>query len=277
DTYRYYRTVRGVELWTRARDARALPVASYLRRIRLPAEKELATEARSRIIFPLVGSTAGASGAFWVSDLTLHNPFREAMPLSLRYVSGDIRLDRRLTLRGRATIRLPDVVKSLFHAPDSRGLLWLEHRAFHAPLARLSTYDAAHDGRPSIVMPMSVRDSATAQTEIEDLTIVGLPGGGTAKRRINVGIVNVGQIPATFRLTAATPSGKTIGGHIEIGIAEDESYLQNDVESAIGVPIDESVTVHLKIVAGTCIAYATVVDASGDNQFLPAMPTAGSK
>ncbi|MGZ4779760.1 MAG: hypothetical protein ACXV5L_11220, partial [Thermoanaerobaculia bacterium] len=129
DTYRYYRTVRGVELWTRARDARALPVASYLRRIRLPAEKELATEARSRIIFPLVGSTAGASGAFWVSDLTLHNPFREAMPLSLRYVSGDIRLDRRLTLRGRATIRLPDVVKSLFHAPDSRGLLWLEHRA----------------------------------------------------------------------------------------------------------------------------------------------------
>ena len=70
----------------------------------------------------------------------------------------------------------------------------------------------------------------------------------------------------------ATAAGKTIGGHIEIGIAEDESYLQNDVESAIGAPIDESTTVHVKIVAGTCIAYATVVDASGDNQFLPAVP-----
>jgi hypothetical protein len=192
--------------------------------------------------------------------------------LSMRYVSGDIRLDRRVTVPARTTIRWPDIVKTLFHAPDSRGLLWLEHRGSRSPLARLSTYDAAHDGRPSIVTPMSVRDSATARTEIEDLAIVGLPGGGAARRRINVGIVNVGQIPATFRLTVATAAGKTIGGHIEIGIAEDESYLQNDVESAIGAPIDESTTVHVKIVAGTCIAYATVVDASGDNQFLPAVP-----
>jgi len=61
-----------------------------------PSEKELATETRSRIVFPLVGSTPGGAGAFWISDLTLHNPLREPMPLALRYVSGDVRLDRRI-------------------------------------------------------------------------------------------------------------------------------------------------------------------------------------
>src|SRR6185436_14695224 len=79
DTYRYFRTVRGVELWTRLRDARPQPLAAYLKRIRLPSQKELATEARSRVVFPLVGSTPGAAGSFWVSDLTLHNAFKDPM------------------------------------------------------------------------------------------------------------------------------------------------------------------------------------------------------
>jgi hypothetical protein len=273
DAYRYFRTVRGVELWTRVRSAPVQPVSSYLRRIHLPAEKELATETRSRIVFPLVGSTPGGGGTFWVSDLTVHNPFKETMPLSLRYVSGDIRLDRRVNLSGRSTIRWPDVVKTLFRAPESRGLLWLEHRGARVPVARISTWDTAHDGRPSVVTPMSARDSATAQTDIDALTIVGLPGGGATRRRINVGVVNIGQISATFRLTVASGTGKPIGGHLEIGIPEDESHLLTDVESELGADIDESTTVHVTIVAGTCIAYATVVDASGDNQFIPAIPS----
>jgi hypothetical protein len=273
DAYRYFRTVRGIELWTRVRNAPVQPVASYLRRIRLPARGELATETRSRIMFPLVGSTPGGGGTFWVSDLTLHNPFRESMGVSLRYVSGDIRLDRRIDLPGRTTTRWSDVVKTLFGAPDSRGLLWLEHRGNRAPLARLSTFDKAHDGRPSVVMPMSSRDSATARTDVDDLVIAGLPGGGPSRRRINVGVVNIGQIPATFRLTVATRSGAKAGGSVEVGIPEDESHLETDVESALGASIDESMTVHVSIVAGTCIAYATVVDATGDNQFMPAVPS----
>jgi len=273
DTYRYFRTVRGVELWTRLRDARAQPVAGYLKKIRLPSQKELATEARSRVVFPLVGSTPGAAGSFWVSDLTLHNAYKDPMELSLRYVSGDIRLDRHVTIPPRATVRWGDVVKDLFRAPDSRGLLWLVYRGSRAPVARLATHDVAHNGRPSLMLPMSTRDVATSQTDVDDLAIVGLPGGGPAQRRINVGVVNVGQIPATFRVTFAGANGRRIGSSLELGIPEDESHLQNDIESTIGAPIDESVTVHIRVIAGTCLAYATVVDAAGDNQFVPAVPS----
>lgn len=273
DAYRYYRTVRGVELWTRANGARVQPLAAYLRQIRLPSEKELATETRSRVVFPLVGSTPGAAGSFWVSDLTLHNPFRDALPVSLRYVSGDIRLDRRLTVAPQATVRWADVVKQLFRAPDSRGLMWLQYRGSRAPVARLATYDVAHNGGPSLMMPMSARDAATADSEIDDLAIVGLPGGGPSVRRVNVGVVNIGQIPATFRVSFTAANGKRIGKYLELGIAEDESHLQNDIEASIGAPIDENATVHIRVVAGTCLAYATVVDASGGNQFVPAIPS----
>ena len=272
DAYRYYRTVRGVELWTRVPSARVQPLAAYMRRIRLPAATDLATEARTRVVFPLVGSTPGAGGTYWVSDLTMLNPFKEPMTVSLRYVSGDIRLDRSFAIAGHTTLRWPDVVKSLFRAPDSRGLLWLQYRGARAPLARLSTYDAAHNGRPSVMTPMSSRDAATAQMDADDLAIVGLPGGGPSKRRINVGVVNIGQIPATFRLIVTSSNGKQIGGHLELGISEDESHLQNDVEAALGTTIDETMTLHVRVVAGTCLAYATVVDASGDNQFIPAVP-----
>ena len=272
DAYRYYRTVRGVELWTRVGGVRVQPLAAYMRRISLPAEKDLATEARTRVVFPLLGSTPGAGGTFWVSDLTIFNPFKEPMPLSLRYVSGDVRLDRSLTLAGHSTIRWPDVVKNLFGAPDSRGLLWLQYRGARAPVARLSTYDAAHNGRPSVMTPMSSRDAVTAQTDADDLAIVGLPGGGPLRRRINVGVVNIGRIPATFRVIVTGANGKQIGGHLELGISEDESHLQNDIEAAVGTELDETKTLHVRIVAGTCLAYATVVDASGDNQFIPAVP-----
>jgi hypothetical protein len=120
---------------------------------------------------------------------------------------------------------------------------------------------------------MSVRDSATAQTDSDDLAIVGLSGGASSRRRINIGVVNVGQIPGTFRITFTRRDGKRIGGHFEIGLAEDESHLQTDIESTIGAEIDEDTTVHVRVIAGTCLAYATIVDASGNNQFVPAVPS----
>ncbi|MEO8033796.1 MAG: hypothetical protein ABI837_05140 [Acidobacteriota bacterium] len=273
DHYAYARSVRGVELWQRKAASYRFDPDSYLRRIRIPTLRELnAVGSRSRLVFPAIGSLPGATGNYWRSDLILHNPFKESMSLDLRYVADLIRIDRRLTLAGGQSIRWEDVVKTLFGAPESRGVLWIDYRGAHGPVARVKTYDSAHSARASLDGPLSVRESAEAGGENSDLTLVGIPAS-TAGRRINIGFVNVGEIPATFRITVHTRRGETVGRQYEQGIAEDESVLLPDTESLLGVSLDETLTVHITMIAGRGLAYASVIDAEGDNQFIAAVPS----
>ena len=272
DFYSFAHTTRGVEVWVRKSPAPPLNLAGYLRRFRIPTLKELGTiGARSRLVFPTVGTVPGVGGAYWRSDLMLHNPFKGAISLELRYVAGDVRAHRSVVLNAGQSIVWPDVVRSFFGAPESRGVLWIEYRGTAAPVARVKTADVAHDAKATIDAPLTLADSATAGSPVDDLTIFGLPS--TKDRRINIGVVNVGAIPATFRITARSRVGQAIGKPVEEGLAEDESYTLGDLETQLRTRLDETTSVHVSVVAGTCIAYATVVDASGDTQFIAALPS----
>jgi hypothetical protein len=272
DTYRFYRSVRGVELWTRRREVRSHPVADYLRAIRLPDQEELVNGRPERLVFPAVGSVPGVDGAFWQSDLTLHNPYRDPMRLTLRYVTGERGTDRRLALAPRQTLRWQNVVHTLFANGDSLGTLWVEHREGRAPVAVVKTSDVAHHASASVEQPLSRRDAATASTESAELAIVGIPPLSEGPRRVNVGVVNIGTIPATFRISARTRTGAAVGQSVESGVPEDQVWLVNDLETALGVPLDETMTVRVTVIAGTGVAFATVVHFGGDSEFIAAIP-----
>jgi hypothetical protein len=269
DHYSYARSTRGVEIWRRRSDAPPLNLDGYLARIRIPTLEELgAIGERSRLVFPSAGSLPGANGAYWRSDLTLYNPRKERMSLGLRYVAGDVRIDRAVTILGGQTLHWEDAVKSLFRAPEGSGVLWIEYRGKNAPVALLQTYDAARGAKGSVDAPLSMHDSATAGSDTADLTIVGIPGG--VQRRVNLGIVNVGKIPATFRVTVRTRTGRRIGKTFEEGLGEDATRMIADVEKSLGVTIDETTVVHVTMTAGTAVAYVSIISAMGDSQFLPA-------
>jgi hypothetical protein len=270
DHYTYARSTRGVEIWRLVDKPQPLNLAAYLSRIRIPSVEELGMLGeRSRLVFPAVGSLPGANDTYWRSDLTLHNPFKERMPLGLRYVSGETRLDRAVTILGEQSLRWEDVVRSLFRAPEGSGVLWIEYRGQHPPVALIKTYDAAHNSQASVDTPLSMRDSATAGLENADLTIVGIPGG--TQRRVNLGIVNVGKIPATFRITVRTRTGQLIGKTLEQGLDEDASRMLADIDKTLGVPLDETTAIHVTMTAGTGVAYASIIDANGASQFLRAV------
>jgi hypothetical protein len=274
DHYTFARSTRGVEIWRRRAEGSPLNMAVYVSRIRIPSVEELGSIGeRARAVFPSVGSLPGANATYWRSDLTLHNPFNERMSLGLRYVSGEVRVDRVVTILGGQSLRWEDVVRSLFRAPEGRGVLWIEYRGQHLPVALVKTYDAAHGARGSVDTPLTMRDSATAGSEHPDLTIVGITGG--TERRVNIGIVNVGKVPATFRITVRTRAGQQIGRTFEEGLGEDASRVIADIDKTLGVPLDETTAVHVTMIAGTCVAYASVVDANGDSQFLAAIPNVG--
>ena len=274
DRYAYARSVRGVELWTRKNTNERLNARSYLRLIRVPSAKELtASGARSRLLFPSIGSTPGVNGAFWRSDLTLRNSSKDAMSIGLRYVAGDTKIDRRVVLAASQTIRWDDVVKNLFHGPDSLGVLWIDYRGERGPVARIETYDANHRSASSVESPLTARDAATAGADANALTVIGLPGGGPTVRRINLGLVNIGDIPASFRISVRTRTGRPIGRAVDEGLAEDESFHLTDIEQRLGVTIDENDIVDITMIAGTCVGYASVVSADGANQLIGAVPS----
>jgi hypothetical protein len=224
------------------------------------------------MVFPAVGSVPGVNGAFWQSDLTMHNPYREPLFLTLRYVTGERGTDRRLTLAPRQTLRWENVVHALFQNNDSLGTLWIEHREGRAPVAVVKTSDVAHHASATVEEPLSRRDAATASTENAELAIVGIPPQSGLPRRVNVGVVNLGTIPATFRISARTRTGATIGGSVESGVPEDQVWLVNDIENALGVKLDETMTVRVTVIAGSGVAFASVVEYGGDSEFIAAIP-----
>ncbi len=273
DCYRFYRSIRGVELWTRRPDARPAAMSVYLRQIRLPSKTELAAGGYARLVFPLVGSAGGLGGSYWVSEVTLHNPFRDPIWARMRYVSGPVRADRVITLAPRQTMRWPDIVRTFFGAPDTIGTLWVWHRAGRAPVMVVKTADVAHGSRATVEAPLSARDTATAGSESAELTIVGVPSAAPGGRRVNIGIVNVGIIPAGFEITLRTRTGARIGRTVDGGVPEDEVWLVNDIEQTAGAQIDENVTIHITAIAGTGAAFAAVVAPNGETEFLRAVPS----
>jgi hypothetical protein len=272
DMYGFHRSVRGVELWTRRTDAKPRAVADYLGLIRLPDKKELVATGLARMVFPAVGSIGGVGDSYWQSDLTIHNPYRDPLRVTLRYVTGNTGIDRRLTLAPRQTLRWPDVVRSLFARPGTVGTLWLEHREGRAPVAVMKTSDVAHSASASLEAPLTKLDSATASTQSAELALVGIPASTVAGRRVNAGVVNIGTIPATFRFSVRTRTGQPIGGSVEQGVPEDQVWLVNDLEAALGVKLDETTTVRITVIAGTGVGFATVVEPSGDSEFIAAIP-----
>ncbi|HYR28383.1 MAG TPA: hypothetical protein VEU30_07955, partial [Thermoanaerobaculia bacterium] len=141
-----------------------------------------------------------------------------------------------------------------------------------APVAVVKTSDVAHHGRASVEQPLTLADSAKAQTDVAELAIIGIPPRPVEQhRRVNAGVVNVGTIPATFRVSVRDRNGRAIGKGVESGVPEDHVWFVHDVEAQTGVKLDETMTLRITAIAGTGVGFATVVT-GGDSEFIAAIP-----
>jgi len=139
-------------------------------------------------------------------------------------------------------------------------------------VAVVKTSDVAHGARGSFDAPLTIRDAATAESEAAELAVVGIPPGQPG-RRVNIGMVNIGIIPATFKVTVRDRAGQLVGTSVESGVPEDNVWLVNDLEAQLGVRLDDTMTVRVTVIAGTGVAFASIVEPNGDSEFIPAIPT----
>ncbi len=160
---------------------------------------------RQRLVIPAVARAPGASGAFWTSDLLLHNPGPEPLRVDLRFVpAGEGPVPETFVLLAPREIRLlPDVLGSLFGLDEGSGALFLSPEGTRAVSATSRTWTAAPNG--TYGMSMAAVDLLAASSARFPLSYSGaLPGAG---HRTNVGAVDVAGRGASVGLRFASESG----------------------------------------------------------------------
>jgi hypothetical protein len=272
DHYTYESTRFGVEIWKRRPRSSSLSADAYLTRIRIPSLKELGVIGiRHRVVFPWMTNGAGGNRTQWRSDLVLHNPLTVPMSLRLRYIAGDTRVDREFVLAPSRSIRWDDSIRTLFRAPETGGAVWIEYHGDRAPVARGQTYDWAHDRGGSIFEPLSQDDAAQAGAARDQLSILGF---SARHQLINVGVVNVGDTPMSFRITVVQRDGTRAGRTVQQGVNEGEAFVITNAEKQLGVPLDPTMTVHVAVLSGSAVAFANTIESNGDTEFLAGVPSA---
>ncbi|HEX7192737.1 MAG TPA: hypothetical protein VF381_14310, partial [Thermoanaerobaculia bacterium] len=63
------------------------------------------------------------------------------------------------------------------------------------------------------------------------------------------------------------------GKTFEVEAPEDDLRLVTEPEKRLGVAITPATTLRIAPMSGSGVAFATVVDANGDTQFIPAVPS----
>jgi hypothetical protein len=269
DYYRFFRTVRGVELWTRLQEAPPLQVERYLALHRIPTPEEVAATRRERLIFPAAASLEGLAGSRWRTDVTIHNPHDVAVPVRMRFLSRR-RLDREITVGPKSVVVYEDVVATLFNAQGNTGALLLDVPAIRPLFSTARTWDAGRGGSAPAMLPMRTSDAAVAGSGRSALVMTGFPSGG----RLNVGVMNVGRTPARFSISAVYNEGWPATQHaIAGGAHEEDSFFVGQVESRLGVAVEPRLIIRIDVEQGQAIGYASVVDAeSGDSVVVPGVP-----
>jgi len=271
DHYQFHSTVRGVEIWTRRAPAKLFIMQHYLSRIVMPTPQRAATAGRRRLFFPAVGNVLGIGGSHWRSDLVAYNPSDQPLTLSIRYSSSRGTLDRSTVIPARKQVVIRDIALLMFALPESRGFLRIEHRSDVNPVIRVRTYDSSRLASSTSQAPLTAGDAAHYFGPNE-LAFVGL--SATEGQRVNIGVVNIADTPARVRFYATTADGEIVGVPVEMGISEASSYLLPDVSRQLGIPIDTRVIVRIRILEGSVIGFASVIEGvTGDQEFLPAVVT----
>lgn len=260
--YEYTKTVRGIELWTRR--SRPAPATG--------AEVAPVLWSDEYLIFPAVGSAKGAAGSEWQSSLVAYNPDERPMPVRLRYLSGAGNREVVLHLSPRESLVIRDVVAETFRMPGTSGALLVRHPSDRSPIVSVQTQDLTRPSSLSVAQPLTSGAAADAKGGFPTLTIVGARGGDL--RRVNLGLINVGQGPVHFHASFRTPDGDVIGLPAEGGIEEGERFLLVDIERPMGAPLLDGMVIHVRILEGRTIGYASVVDGNtGSSQTIVASPS----
>lgn len=224
-------------------------------------------------VAPAVAHGPGAFQSSFRSDVTIHNPGRwpDGVELTLQLTNGGARYERWVEIGAGETVRLDDLVASLFGTEGS-GSLWASPGSFNLMMSS-RTYAVSADGTwgQHIGFQHWLGAAAVASYDSDDGRRVLLHLAKSGDFRSNVGFCELMGLDTTVQLQLLDETGAEIaagsvevpgGGHIQL----------NDVFAYLGAPaLDVAALVTQVEGFARVFSYASVVDNhSNDPIYVPA-------
>lgn len=198
---------------------------------------------------PVVGSTAGAHGANFKTELQLTNPGPTRMEGWI--VLQPAVVARRYELAPGATLSFADVVGDL----GITGLASLDLLADRGPVPTVVA--RAYDDQPTGTTGVSVPAVRSAEVLARgDIAALIVPRDLTLYR-FNIGM-RAFENGATIELTVRNAAG-TQRHFTEVVLAANQ-FTQRTANEVVGIALDANDSIEVRLAAGSAIVYATTVD-----------------
>jgi hypothetical protein len=184
-------------------------------------------------IVPSVAHIAGADGAFWTSDLVLHNRAGSPAPVTLKFLGnsrdGTSGPEKAFTLDPFQTVTYADVLSSVFGISDDAGALEVLTPPDQVTV-RSRTFTAAAGGTVGDGISGVRQGSFFTDQTSPSPVLTGL--AEDAAFRSNLILVNATAAPLVVHVAAADDSGAPIGGRDytlpPLGMIQDSRFLTGD-------------------------------------------------
>jgi len=227
-----------------------------------------------RVLVPSVASTGASAADRWWSELVIHNPVDGAVRVSATWIprgDGSPTGPVVLTVAGRGSVLVGDVLDGLFGVADGAGGLLLEPDGPIVASSRTATAAAGGPSRGQHVPGLALAElEGVRQNLLPHLT-------ATAAFRTNLGFVNLGwdellawTVPIAFNL----PSPKA--RMLEVPAAGATQF-----EGLLGEagPVEDGMFwIETDFLSGPFVAWASVVDnRTGDARFVTPVRPLGSQ
>ena len=191
--------------------------------------------AHNRVSLPAVASLHGRGNSFFLSDVAVFNTSQFPTSVVVRYHCFPTcsASEQTLTLAPGEMRILPDIVNSVFGAPETGGAIDFDARVPIVVGSRLYTPE-----HPSPTVGMFVPGLALADaTATAVLTSLSHSADATKGFRTNVGVYNVSDTMQTVTLELFDDLGTSLG-RTALPLVARQAYQVNDIFRSIGVSGD---------------------------------------
>jgi hypothetical protein len=223
----------------------------------------------NRVSLPAVASLHGRGNSFFLSDVAVFNTSQFPNPVVVRYhcFPACSASEQTLTLAPGEMRILPDIVNSVFGAPETGGAIDFDARVPIVVGSRLYTPEHPRPTVGMFVPGLGLADATTTAV----LTSLSHSADATKGFRTNVGVYNVSDTTQTVTLELFDESGTSLG-RTELSLVARQAFQVNDIFRSIGVSGDVA-NAYCNVRgdgANAFYAYAAVIDnQTQDPIFIP--------
>ncbi len=216
------------------------------------------SEETSRLVIPAVAHLFGSGGTPWRAELGITNPSGDEVLVDLVYNDETRALSAAAEIPPGGGLSWTDVLVDLFGlqpADEAAGVV--EISSVTPVVAGARSYAATPEGTFGQYLPALASSDGIGPGQVGTIGQLAR----SPDRYTNVGVVNIGDVPAQVAVTLRSETGNALGEAMVIDLESGQWHQIFDILADLGQQAAASARVEVLSPEGQVWAYASVIDA----------------